>query len=91
MKKIKKIVLGNENAPDFKIAAITSESKRIVEQFNAERRLKFPVYLDVQGSLMLKKRVSCTPTLLFLEDGIVKKIKVGITESYKDLMEDFQS
>jgi hypothetical protein len=39
---------------------------------------------------MLKERVACTPTLLFLENGIVRKVKIGKTDNYKDLMEGFQ-
>ena len=79
----------NETNSDFKIVAITSESNKIVEKFNKVRKLNFPIYSDVQGSLMLKMRVSCTPTLLFLENGIVRKLKIGITTDYKDILEGF--
>lgn len=78
----------SELSSEFKIVAITSESGKVVEQF--EYKPGFPIYLDVQGSLMLKERVACTPTLLFLENGIVRKVKIGKTDNYKDLMEDFQ-
>lgn len=74
----------------FGIAAVTSESGQSVEKFNEERKMFFPVYSDVQGGLMIKEQVSCTPTLLFLEDGIVRNVRVGVTENYEDLMEGFQ-
>lgn len=73
----------------IKIAAITSESNGIVEQFADEHRLSFPIYVDTKGSLMLKTRVACTPTLFFLENGIVQKIKIGKTDG-KEIMEGFQ-
>lgn len=74
---------------ELKIVAITSESKEIVKQFVDEHKTSFPVYLDSQGGLMLKERVACTPTLFFLENGIVQKIKIGKTNNYKDLAEVF--
>lgn len=81
----------NETNSNFKIFAITGESSQIVKNFAEERKLKFPIYLDVKGSLMLKMRVSCTPTMLFLENGIVRGVKVGITENYEKLTEVFKS
>lgn len=78
-----------ETDSEFKIAAVTSESGRVVEQLMDEHKFNFPIYLDVEGSLMLKMRVSCTPTLLFLQNGIVQKIKIGNTENYQDIMEGF--
>ena len=80
-----------EIAPAFKVVAITSESGGIVEQFMDARKLSFPVYLDVRGSLMLEARVSCTPTLLFLNDGIVRRVKIGKADNYEEIMEGFQS
>ena len=74
---------------EFKIAAVTSESGKVVEQLMDERKFNFPVYLDVEGSLMLKMRVSCPPTFLFLQNGIVQKIKIGNTENYQDILEGF--
>lgn len=80
-----------EIGANFKVVAITSESGGIVEQFMDTRKPAFPVYLDVRGSLMLEARVSCTPTLLFLDDGIVQKIKIGKADNYEEIVEGFQS
>lgn len=79
----------DEIGSEFKIVAITSETEKIVEKFNNVRQLGFPIYLDVQGSLMLKTRVACTPTLLFVENGIVRKVKIGNTTDYKEITEGF--
>lgn len=79
----------DRNSP-FKVVAVTGESGWIVEQFVDTRKPDFPIYLDVRGSLMLKSRVSCTPTMFFMEDGVIRKIKVGLTEDYEDLKEGFQ-
>ena len=80
----------SEISSEIKIAAITAESSGVVEQFVDARKLSFPTYLDVRGGLMLKTRVACTPTMLFLENGIVRKVKVGKINNYKDLMEGFK-
>ena len=75
---------------EFKIVAVTSESGKAVEQFIEERKYSFPIYLDVRGSLMLQEGVVCTPTLLFLENGTVRHVRIGKTDNYKDLTEGFQ-
>lgn len=74
---------------EIKVVAVTGESARIVEQFLDEYKPNFLVYRDTQGGMMLKTQISCTPTLLFLENGIVRKVRVGITNKYQDLTEDF--
>ena len=79
----------DETKSEFKIAAVTSESGKVVERFANKSNFNFPLYLDVEGSLMLKTRVACTPTMLFLENGIVRKIKIGNTENYNELTEAF--
>lgn len=78
------------NKSGFNVIAITSESREIVTNFVRERNLKFPIYLDPNGSLALTMKVTCTPTMFFLENGIVRGVKIGLTEDYQSLMEVFE-
>jgi len=78
----------DEIAAHTRVAAVSGEPSESVEQFAEERRPLFPLYVDVRAALMLKSRVACTPTMLFLENGIVRKISVGISKNYRELIEE---
>ena len=79
----------DEISSQIKVFAVSGESIGVIEKFVTKRKPVFPIYLDVRGSLILKEGIVCTPTLLFLDNGFVKKIRVGNTQDYKHLLEDF--
>lgn len=74
---------------DFKIVAVTSESNAVAARFADEHQLGFPIYVDTEGGLMMKTRIVCTPTLIFMKDGKIEKIKIGKTDNYQEILEGF--
>lgn len=75
-----------EISSQVRIIGVTTESKKQAESFIRNYKLQFPIILDKNGDMMLKARVSCTPTNFIIENGIIKKIKFGFFDNLEQLV-----
>ncbi len=71
----------------IKIIGVTLEDKSKVELFIKDYNLQFPIIFDKNGDMMLKAKISCTPTNLFIENGIIKKVAVGNFKNAEDIIQ----
>ena len=63
--------------------------QRRIELFVKNHRFDFPVVFDDTGSIQHTYRVESIPTMVILgRDGLVQKVKVGITTSNTDVIAD---
>lgn len=89
--KIQLTAMPNEvsrNAQKLKIIAIAAESPEIVRDYIKRNDLRFPVFINQDQTLVKDLGISCTPTNILIEEGIVKKIKVGKISSIDELLEN---
>lgn len=72
----------------IKVYGISIEPKTSIKKYSIDNDLKFPVLIDVGGSLFSKLSVRYFPTKMLVEDGIIKKTWFGSSPDQESLLKE---
>ena len=69
----------------LKVFLISGETREALQEFLKRNKIEIPILIDNTQTLFKDLGISCTPTNILIEDGIVKQIEIGNIVNFKEL------